>query len=169
MSQLRRRKWPWLLLILAGGIISVHLLVEILTREGPNYSLIEPGLYLGGLVPKPPPGTVMVLNLCEAEDPYEAEVHRWLPIADAEPAPDLAWLGEQVAFLEEHRRDGHVVFVHCRNGVSRSGMVVVAHLMARHGWRRDETLEKVRAKRPIVRPHPAFMRLLLEWEQKKAL
>ena len=26
-------------------------------QEGPNYSLIEPGLYLGGSVPQPPPGT----------------------------------------------------------------------------------------------------------------
>ena len=166
MSQLRRRWWPWLLLILAGGVVSVHLLVEILTREGPNYSPIEPGLYLGGLVPQPPPGTGAVLNLCEAQDPYEAQVHCWLPIADAEPAPDLAWLGEQVAWVEGHRRAGRVVFVHCRNGVSRSGMVVVAYLMARHGWTRDEALEKVREKRPIVRPHPAFMRLLSEWEQK---
>ena len=161
MSSPRRRRWPWILLVLVGGIVSVHLLVEILTREGPNYSLI-----LGGFVPKPPLGTDVVLDLCEAEDPYEAKIHRWVPIADAEPAPDLAWLDDQVAFIEEHRRAGRVVFVHCRNGVSRSGMVVVAHLMARHGWTRDEALEKVRAKRPIVRPHQAFMRRLLEWEKK---
>ena len=156
----RRRWWPWIALVV--GIVSVHLLVEILTREAPNYSRIEPGLYLGGFVPAPPRGTDVVLNLCETPDPYES---RWVPIKDAEPVPDVAWLREQVAFIEEHRRAGRTVFVHCRNGVSRSGMVVVAHLMARHGWTRDEALEKVREQRPIVRPNPAFMRLLGEWEE----
>ena len=101
-----RRRWFWLLLALVCGIVSVHLVVEVLTREGPNFSLIEPGLYLGGYVPEPPRGTNAVLNLCETEDPYEAEYHRWLPIADAEPAPDLEWLGAQVAFIEGHRRAG---------------------------------------------------------------
>ena len=167
MSTSRWRRWLWTLLVLAGGIGSVHLLVEILTREGPNYALIEPGLYLGGLVPEPPPGTVVVLNLCGAEDSYETKIQRWVPIKDSEPAPDLPWLGEQVAFIDENRRSGRTVFVHCRNGVSRSGMVVVAHLMDRHGWTRDEALEKVQAMRPIVRPNPAFMRLLSEWEKRK--
>jgi protein-tyrosine phosphatase len=163
-----RRRWFWLLLALAGGVVTVHLLVECLTREGPNYSRIEPDLYLGGYVQEPPRGTVAVLNLCETEDPYETRWHQWTPIADAEPAPDLAWLGEQVAFIDEHRRANRTVFVHCRNGVSRSAMVVLAHLMARHGWTRDEALEEVRVRRPIVRPNPAFMRLLLEWEKKLA-
>jgi protein-tyrosine phosphatase len=44
-------------------------------------------------------------------------------------------------------------------------MVVVAHLMARHGWSRDEALTFVQSRREIVRPNPAFMRLLKEWEQ----
>jgi protein-tyrosine phosphatase len=57
------------------------------------------------------------------------------------------------------------VFVHCRNGVSRSGMVVVAYLMAREGWSRDEAVAFVRSRRPGLRPNPAFMKLLLEWEQ----
>ena len=58
-----------------------------------------------------------------------------------------------------------MVFVHCRNGVSRGGLVVVAYLMARHGWSRDEALTFVRSRRATVRPNPAFMRLLREWER----
>ena len=167
MSPFRRRRWCWLLLGLVGGIVAVHFVVEILTREGPNYSRIEPGLYLGGYVPELPHGTNAVLNLCETEDPYRVEDHRWVPIRDAEPAPDLAWLSEQVAFIDRQRRAGRTVFVHCRNGVSRSGLVVVAHLMDRHGWTCDEALEEVRKKRPMVRPNPVFMRLLKEWEKRK--
>src|SRR5262249_46821559 len=138
------------------------------TREPPNYSQIENGLYLGGYVAEPPPGTRAVLNLCETEDSCHAEVHVWEPIRDAPPAPSLDWLRRQVEFIESQRAAGRVVFVHCRNGVSRSGMVLAASLMARDGRSRDDTLAFLRSKRPGVRPNPAFMTLLLEWEKELA-
>ena len=49
-----------------------------------------------------------------------------------------------------------VTFVHCRNGVSRSGLVVTAYLMHEHRWGRDEALAFLRTKRPIARPNVAF-------------
>jgi len=148
----------------AVAVAVVLVVVDRLTREPPNYSRIEDGLYLGGYVAEPPPGTRAVLNLCEAEDPYSAEVHRWAAIPDAEPAPSLVWLREQVAFIDTQRQAGLLVYVHCRNGVSRSGMVVVAYVMSKNGWSRYEALEFVRTKRPGVRPNPAFTPLLAEWE-----
>ena len=42
--------------------------------------------------------------------------------------------------------------------------VVTAYLMYKNQWTRDEALEFIRSKRPFVRPNPAFMQLLLEWE-----
>ena len=71
---------------------------------------------------------------------------------------------EQVRFIESERAAGRPVFVHCRNGVSRSGMVVVAYYMARNGWPRGEAMEFVRSRQPNLRPNPAFMQLLAEWE-----
>jgi protein-tyrosine phosphatase len=151
------------------GLLSLlglfHLGIEWWTREGPNYSPVEDGLYMGGSVRRPPPGTTAVLNLCETPDPYQAEVHAWEPIADAEPAPTLDWLRQRVQFIAEHRRVGRVVYVHCQNGVSRSGMVVTAYLMSEHQWSRDQALAFVRSRRPAVRPNPAFMAHLAEWEQ----
>jgi protein-tyrosine phosphatase len=38
-----------------------------------------------------------------------------------------------VAAVDANRRAGRTTFVHCRNGVSRSGMVVTAYLM----WKND--------------------------------
>lgn len=160
------RSWP--VIALAGATVAVavvHAVVDRLTREPQNYSRIEDGLWLGGYVKAPPPGTQAVLNLCEAEDGYQAAAHRWEPIDDAEPAPDLAWLRQQVAFIDAERAAGHVVFVHCRNGVSRSAMVLAAYLMRRDGRSRDETLDFLRSQRSVVRPNPAFMQLLSEWEQ----
>jgi hypothetical protein len=153
--------------VLADAFLAcAGLLVGVLAwpvGEGPNYSLVEPGLYMGGDVAKPPPGTQAVLNLCEKDDPYRCEVCRWEPIPDCEPAPDLDWLRGMVDFVDEQRRAGRTVFVHCRNGVSRSGLVVVAYEMAKNGWTRDEALAFVRAKRPQARPNPAFLDRLLDW------
>jgi hypothetical protein len=162
------RFWPVLITVAAVlAILAVHLAAEWLKREPPNYTRIEAGLYLGGRVQQPPPDVRAVLNLCGAEDPDQAPVHRWEPIRDAEPVPTIDWLRRQVEFIEAQRQAGRAVLVHCRNGVSRSGMVVVAYLMARHHWSRDEALLYVRSRRPAARPNPAFLRLLLEWEQSR--
>jgi hypothetical protein len=161
-----RHSWPVVALTLAALVVpAVHLAVDYLTREPPNYSLIEDGLWLGGFVQEPPSGSKAVLNLCETEDPYRAESHKWEPIHDGEPVPNLDWLRQQVAFIESERVGGKGVFVHCRNGVSRSGMVLTAYLMRRENWSRDQALQFLRSRRPGVRPNPAFMKLLLEWEQ----
>src|SRR6202011_4872495 len=113
----------------------------------------------------PPPGTMAVLNLCEAADPYQAEAHKWEAIRDAEPAPNIDWLRQMVEFVDTKRQAGLTVFVHCRAGVSRSGMVVTAYEMSKNHWTRDQALAFVRTRRPITRPNPAFMQRLLEWEQ----
>jgi hypothetical protein len=153
--------------VLAGSVAAWLALlgVEWSYREGENYSLVEPGLYQGGDVAAPPPGTTAVLNLCETPDAYAVEVALWEPINDAAPAPDLDWLRRMVEAIDANRRAGRTTFVHCRNGVSRSGMVVTAYLMWKNGWTRDEALAFVRTKRPETRPNPAFMELLAEWER----
>jgi hypothetical protein len=165
---MRRPWWRSRLFIVLTSLLVVALATPIvvyyLTREPPNYARIEDGLYMGGRVPEPPPGTQAVLNLCEAEDTYRAPVHEWVPIPDAEPAPSLDWLRRQVEFVDAQRRAGRQVYVHCHAGVSRAGMIVVAYEMFKNGWTRDEAMAFVRSRRPVVNPNPAFMRLLLEWE-----
>src|SRR5438874_6080 len=119
MGLMRRklsRFWPVFAAVAASlAVLGAHLTVAWLTQEPPNYSRIEDGLYLGGHVPRPPRGARAVLNLCEIEDPYQAVAHRWEPVRDAEPAPSLGWLRQQVEFIESQREAGRVVFVHCRN------------------------------------------------------
>ena len=147
------------------AVAMARLASEWYSHEPPNYSRIDDGLWLGGFVDEPPPGCSAVLNLCEAEDSYRAEAHDWSPIRDAEPAPSLDWLSERVRFIETQRAAGRGVYVHCMAGVSRSGMVVTAYLMRREGWTRDRAIGFLRTRRPSVRPNPAFMELLLEWEK----
>lgn len=165
--RLRWRRFLLAIILACTALVVAIVLVAVDrgTREGPNYSWIEDGLWLGGSVAKPPPGTHAVLNLCELEDPYRVEFHKWEPIPDAEPAPSLQWLRSQVEFIQAQRTAGRTVFIHCKQGISRSSMVLAAYLMQREGWSRDEALAFLRSHRPGVRPNPAFMQLLLEWEQ----
>jgi predicted protein tyrosine phosphatase len=139
--------------------------IDHLSADPDDYARIEDDLYMGRAVSKPPWRTRAVLNLCEADDPYVCQVHIHDPIPDAEPAPSLEWLRAKVDWIAEQRRAGRKTYVHCLNGVSRSGLVVTAYLMSEHGWTRDEALAFVRSKRPIARPNPAFMSRLAEWER----
>jgi hypothetical protein len=158
-----------LLVLVLAGCLAAWLFLLWLQRSyehaGANYSRIEDRLYAGGAVERPPSGTGAVLNLCEQEDPYRCRTHVWEPIRDAEPAPDLDWLRRQVDWVDARRGEGATVFVHCRNGVSRSALVVTAYEMRQKLWTRDEALAFVRSKRPVARPNRAFMQLLLEWER----
>lgn len=166
----RQKSRPYLYAaVCAGGLLAlvglVHLVAEWWVREPPNYSQIEDGLYLGGSVAKPPPRTSAVLNLCDTPDKYPVEVYRWEPIRDGPPTPDLDWLRQMTEFVDAQRRAGRTVFVHCQQGVSRSTLVAAAHLMARHGWTREQALAFIRSRRPIVYPNAAFLELLDEWER----
>src|SRR4051794_37631678 len=124
---------------------------------------MEPGLYMGGRVAVPPKGVDAVLNLSFVKDDFSAEAYRWEGIPDGEPAPTVEWLGKQVAFVDEQRKAGRTVFVHCDAGVSRSGMVVAAYLMRRDHLSRDKALETMRVKRGQVRPNKLFMEVLGAW------
>jgi hypothetical protein len=148
----------------AGVFGLLVILAERWPLEDDNYSLVEDNLYLGAYVAEPPPGTRAVLNLCEEADPYRAEIHLWEPIQDAEPAPGLKWLRKMVDVVDGQQRAGLQTYVHCRNGVSRGGLVVTAYLMSKHTWPRDEALSFLRSRRPRTQPNPAFMDRLLEWE-----
>jgi hypothetical protein len=153
-----------LLLTFAGALLSLLLLEQ--SYHEPNYSLIEDGLYMGGLVDAPPRGTQAVLNLCETTDSYACGNDLWEPIHDGAPAPNVAWLRKMVEYVDGRRKAGQTVYVHCRNGASRSGMVVIAYLMYKNDWTRDEALAFVKSKRPVTRPNPLFMDVLLDWEKE---
>ena len=71
-----------------------------------------------------------------------------------------------MGFIDEQRRAGRTTYVHCMVGQNRSGAVVTAYLMQKHGMGRDAALAFLQQKRPVVQPDPTLMRLLAEWERE---
>ena len=164
-----RVRWHVVVLVAVVAAFGLKFMLEKLVLPAPapeNFTLIEPGYYMGGQCTAPPPDVRAVLNLSQYADSYGAEIHRWQPIPDSEPAPSLSWLRDQVQFIDTQRKAGRPVFVHCDAGVSRSGLVSAAYFMWRDHLTREQALAFLRQRRPIVRPNRAFMELLGEWERE---
>lgn len=136
----------------------------------PNYSKIDDGVYQGGVTETFPDDVCAVLNLVRATDTRFPDdkicAYLWLPIQDEPLFPGLAWLKLAVAFVASARAAGWGILIHCRAGVSRSGMVNVAYHMYINRWTRDQALSYIRQKRPQTCPNPAFMDGLLEYQKE---
>jgi hypothetical protein len=161
-----RTRWTLLAFPLVALLAAASFVPRLLepAPPPPDYTLVEPGLYIGSHTEVAPPDAVATLNLCENPDAYRTPVYQWSPIPDAPPAPPMHWLREQVDFIAKERAAGHTVYVHCNAGKSRSGMVVAAYLMQEHHLPRDQALVRIRDKRPVVHPIGPFMQLLDDWQ-----
>jgi hypothetical protein len=166
------KRLPMRGIVIALGALAVGLGLRFFIEPGPepeNITLIEPGFYMGGCGARVPADVHAVLNLSTKADTYSAEVFRWEPIVDGEPVPALDWLRSQVKFIDQQRKEGRAVFVHCDAGVSRSGLVSAAYFMWRDHLMRADALAFLRRRRPEVKPNPGFMDLLAEWEKSLGL
>lgn len=59
-------------------------------------------------------------------------------------------------FINEGRKNGENVLVHCAAGISRSSTIVVAYMMAKYGIEFDEAVQRVRSKRGCICPNTGF-------------
>ena len=153
------------LLVCLGAWLALPWIHAMISRD---YDRIEPGLYLGEAVERPPRGTQAVVNLCGDADPYKLEHSLWDPVMVPGKEPDLAWLERVVGFIAEQRAAGRQVYVHCQAGVNRSATAVTAYLMQEHGWNPKEALAFLQSRRAIAQPGGRMMKLLAEWERRLA-
>eukprot|EP01105_Mastigella_eilhardi_P005909 TRINITY_DN1758_c0_g1_i2.p1 TRINITY_DN1758_c0_g1~~TRINITY_DN1758_c0_g1_i2.p1 ORF type:complete len:352 (-),score=41.85 TRINITY_DN1758_c0_g1_i2:44-1099(-) len=68
-------------------------------------------------------------------------------------------------FIANSLHSGGRVLVHCHAGVSRSATVVVAYLIAAHGWTAEEAQAFVKARRPRILPKHNFVSQLAVWRE----
>jgi protein-tyrosine phosphatase len=79
-------------------------------------------------------------------------VYKHLYVEDNPRYPIVPLLPEAVAFIDEARKAGGSVLVHCQFGISRSASFVIAYLMALHegAWDFEQAWRFVGRKRPAV-------------------
>ncbi|HVT79327.1 MAG TPA: dual specificity protein phosphatase [Phycisphaerae bacterium] len=162
LRKLRREVFSWAAIVLQLLQSGYRRVTARRVEELQDYTEIEPRLFLGGRCKHPPPDVRAVLCVTPSRDDFSVEFYQWRP-APTGAVPTMAWVREQVEFIDEHMKADHGVFVHCDAGMDRSATVVVAYLMWRDGLGRDRAIEVLQRKRAI-RPNPAFMQMLAVWE-----
>ncbi|XP_017329895.1 protein phosphatase Slingshot homolog 3 isoform X1 [Ictalurus punctatus] len=103
-----------------------------------------------------------ILNVTMEIDNFFPESFTYMNIRvyDVEATDLLSHWNNTYMFINEARKSGQSVLVHCKMGVSRSASTVIAFLMKQQGWTLEEALNHVRERRPIVQPNDGFFRQL---------
>ncbi|KAK8684973.1 hypothetical protein V6N13_040985 [Hibiscus sabdariffa] len=135
--------------------------------------VIEEGLFLGSIAAANNVDALKRLNIthiltvASSLKPVHTNdfVYKVVPVLDKEDTDISQYFDECFNFIDEARRQGGGVLVHCFVGKSRSVTVVVAYLMKKNGMSLSEALEHVRSKRPLAAPNPGFIQQLREFEK----
>ncbi|CAN1193165.1 Dual specificity protein phosphatase 1 [Linum perenne] len=96
---------------------------------------------------------------------------RWFYILLYEEVPDREetnlrqYFEECINFIDEAKRQGGAVLVHCFVGRSRSVTIILAYLMKKHGMTVSQALEYVKSRRPQASPNSGFILQLQEYER----
>ncbi|XP_039037840.1 dual specificity protein phosphatase 1B-like isoform X2 [Hibiscus syriacus] len=133
---------------------------------------IEEGLFLGSLGDASNKSALKssnvthiltVANLSVPSYPNEF-VYKIIEVTDREDTNLMRYFDECFGFIDEARRLGSGVLVHCFMGISRSATVVIAFLMKKNGMRFSQALEHVKRRRPQVSPNPGCVLQLQHFE-----
>lgn len=112
-----------------------------------------------------------VINMCEEYAGPLAQYEKlgieqlWLPTTDFQhPTPDMVERG--ASFIEQHKRQGGQVYVHCKAGRARSATVVLWWLVKYQGMSPESAQEHLLAMRKHVNPRIYRRPVILELAQQ---
>ncbi|CAK9137179.1 unnamed protein product [Ilex paraguariensis] len=134
---------------------------------------IEEGLYLGSLGAANNKSALKSLNITHiltvANSLAPAHpndfTYKIVNVLDREDINISHYFDECFEFIDEAKRKGGGVLVHCFVGRSRSVTIIVAYLMKKHGMSLSEALEHVKSKRPVASPNSGFLLQLQNFEK----
>ncbi|KAK3440880.1 hypothetical protein EUGRSUZ_B01140 [Eucalyptus grandis] len=134
---------------------------------------IEEGLFLGSVGAAKNKDALKHLNVMHVlivasalEPAYPDDfVYKVIKVTDREDTNIRECFDECFEFIDEAKRLGGGVLVHCFVGKSRSVTIVVAYLMKKHGMSLSQALEHVKSRRPQASPNSGFMSQLQDYEK----
>eukprot|EP00918_Siedleckia_nematoides_P052834 GHVU01115366.1.p1 GENE.GHVU01115366.1~~GHVU01115366.1.p1 ORF type:complete len:394 (-),score=12.61 GHVU01115366.1:1589-2770(-) len=114
-------------------------------------------------------GITHILN-CTAQLPCHFEDENFvgykrLPASDSGSQNLKQYFHDAFVFIDEVRKCGGKILVHCQAGVSRSATITIAYIMKNSNLSMVDAYRFVKSKRPIIAPNFNFMGQLLELEQ----
>jgi protein-tyrosine phosphatase len=141
-------------------------------------SLIVPGLYLGNLSASQNRAVLLHLSVnavvraidasCQPSNPFDKDFrYLWIDCQDTDEQDLRQHFDTFNKFVGEAIESGETVFVHCRQGKSRSATLVIAYLMVSRGWSANDALDMCRKQRVIIRPNPSFLKQLSQFEDDR--
>ena len=92
--------------------------------------------------------------------------HTWCNVRDIEEADIKEHFETAYEQIEDARKAGTAILVHCSRGVSRSASLCIAYLMRKEGWDAARARAHVEAARPIILPNEGFWRCMQEYEKE---
>ncbi|KAJ4722372.1 putative Dual specificity protein phosphatase [Melia azedarach] len=147
--------------------------VSLCLREDRVPCEIEQGLFLGsigaasnkdGLKSRNITHILTVANSLAPAHPNDF-VYKVVGVADKEDTNLSQYFDECIDFIDEAKRQGVGVLIHCLAGKSRSVTIVAAYLMKKHGMSLSQALEHVKTKRSQAAPNSGFISQLQELEK----
>ena len=78
---------------------------------------------------------------------------------------DLELFRDAFKFIDEAKKCGGKVLVHCRAGQSRSATIVITYLIHKFHWSLQQAYKFVQDKRPAVAPNLGFMAQIIQFEK----
>ncbi|XP_015791306.1 tyrosine-protein phosphatase vhp-1 [Tetranychus urticae] len=133
---------------------------------------VLPYLYLGGGSDASDPEKLKSLNIyyvlnVTTDLPGDGESdsirYKRIPAIDAFEQNLVQYFEESFQFIEEARKAGRAVLIHCHAGISRSPTIVIAYLMYSQKMSLDKALLFVQSKRSKINPNFSFLGQLYEY------
>ncbi|XP_027024531.1 dual specificity protein phosphatase 5 [Tachysurus fulvidraco] len=92
--------------------------------------------------------------------------YKRIAVEDSHTADIGSHFQEAIDFIDEVKREGGKVLVHCEAGISRSPTICMAYLMKTQRLRLEEAFDAVRQRRAVISPNFSFMGQLLQFENE---